>query len=212
MSRPVANCPQCGAKIEFLWSGAVQTTCDFCQSILIRDDFDLKKVGEVADLPLDASPVQINTEGIWQNKAFSVVGRIVYEYQQGLWNEWHLLFMDGSSGWLSDAQLEWSINFQHSATMSAAEQYRIMVGNKFTWNNIEYEVTSRTMAKYRGVEGQLPFAYWDKQMVQFIDLRTQGMEFATLDFSENPGLIFLGRFVQFEELQLKNLKQFEGWF
>ena len=98
MSRPVGNCPQCGAKIEFRWSGAVQTTCEFCQSILIRTDFDLQKVGKMADLPADASPIQINAEGIWQNKAFTVVGRIVYDFFQGSWNEWHLLFQDGTSG------------------------------------------------------------------------------------------------------------------
>jgi hypothetical protein len=212
MSRPVANCPQCGAKIEFRWSGAVQTTCEFCQSILIRSDMDVQKVGVVADLPLDASPIQINTEGVWQNRAFTVVGRIIYEHSAGLWNEWHLLFTDGTSGWLSDAQLEWAITFLHNVTISGAEQYRITVGQKYKWNEVEYEVTARTMAKYRGVEGQLPFAYWDKESVQFIDLRTQGALFATIDFSENPGIVFLGQFVEFEQLQLKNLKQFEGWY
>jgi hypothetical protein len=212
MSSPVGNCPQCGAKIEFRWTGALQTTCEFCQSILIRGDIDLQKVGEVADIPVDASPIQINTEGIWNNKPFTVVGRIIYEHDLGVWNEWHLLFSDNTSGWLSDAQLEWAITFQHNQTMSASEQYRVSVGQRFNWNGVDYEVTSRTMAKYRGVEGQLPFVYWNKDQVQFIDLRTQGMEFATLDFSEDPGLIFLGRFVDFEQLQLKNLKQFEGWF
>jgi hypothetical protein len=38
------------------------------------------------------------------------------------------------------------------------------------------------------------------------------MEFATLDFSEQPCLLFLGKFVEFEELRLNNLKRFEGWF
>ena len=48
MSRFSANCPNCGSKIEFLWSGAVQTTCEFCKSILVRTDKDLTKVGEVS--------------------------------------------------------------------------------------------------------------------------------------------------------------------
>jgi len=212
MSQLYGNCPQCGAKIEFRWSGAVQATCDFCQSILIRTDMDIEKVGVVADLPLSPSPIQVNTEGIYQNKAFTVVGRIIYEHDAGLWNEWHLLFQDGTSGWLSDAQLEWAITFQHELKMSQAEQYRVGVGHRFSWNSIEYQVTARTYARYKGVEGQLPFAYWDKEQVEFIDLRTNGMEFATLDFSEQPCLLFLGKFVEFEELRLNNLKRFEGWF
>ena len=69
MSAPAANCPNCGAPVTFRWSSAVQTTCEFCHSILVRTDVDLKKVGEVADLPPDASPIQIGTEGAYQNKS-----------------------------------------------------------------------------------------------------------------------------------------------
>ena len=45
----------------------------------------------------DASPIQVGTEGIWKNSAFVVTGRIIYEYENGGWNEWHLSFNDGSS-------------------------------------------------------------------------------------------------------------------
>ena len=50
MSDRAGNCPNCGAPIQFRWSAAVQTTCEYCHSILVRTDVDLKKVGEVADL------------------------------------------------------------------------------------------------------------------------------------------------------------------
>lgn len=212
MSRPAGTCPQCGAKIEFKWSGAVQTTCDFCQSILIRGDIDLQKVGTVADLPPDASPIQLGTEGIWMNRSFYVAGRIIYDHSLGSWNEWHLVFQDGTSGWLSDAQLEWAITFLHKENVPPSQAQRITIGTKFTMNGVEYEVTSRTMARYRGVEGELPFQYWNKNTVGFVDLRTQDARFATMDFSEMPGLIFLGQFVDFDQLQLKNLRQFEGWY
>ena len=39
-----------------------------------------------------------------------VAGRIVYEYDDGGWNEWHLVFADGASGWLSDAQAEYAVS------------------------------------------------------------------------------------------------------
>jgi hypothetical protein len=37
----------------------VQTTCEYCQSILVRNDLNLALVGKAADLPVDISPVQI---------------------------------------------------------------------------------------------------------------------------------------------------------
>jgi hypothetical protein len=32
-----------------------------------------------------------------------------------------------------------------------------------------------------------------------------------VDYSEEPPLLFLGQFVDFGSLQMKNLKEFEGW-
>jgi len=211
MSSPVANCPNCGAPVKFLWSSAVQTTCEFCHSILVRTDVDLKKVGEVADLPPDASPLQIGSEGVYQNKSFVAVGRIIYEYEQGSWNEWHLVYNDGSSGWLADAQLEYDLSWaiQPPAPLPGADDIR--QGQTFEWNGKTYQVTSRTHAHYKGVQGELPFQYWDKSDLLFADLRTTSGEFATIDYSENPPLLFLGRSVEFDDLHLKNLREFEGW-
>ena len=45
----------------------------------------------------------------------------------------------------------------------------------------------------------------------FCDLRTEGRNFGTIDYSEGNPLLFLGEWVEFEELQLKNLRRFEGW-
>jgi hypothetical protein len=209
MSAPAANCPNCGAPVTFRWSSAVQTTCEFCQSILVRTDVDLKKVGQVADLPADASPIQIGTEGAYQNKAFVVIGRIIYEYAQGGWNEWHVVYNDGSNGWLSDAQLEYDLSWQKGLPVPLPAS--TCKGQKFQWDGNVYEVTSLTQAHYKGVQGELPFQYWDKTDLLFADLRSTSGNFATIDYSENPPLLFIGRAVEFDDLHLKNLRDFEGW-
>jgi Domain of unknown function (DUF4178) len=210
MTQPVANCPNCGAKIVFRWSSSVQTVCEYCKSILVRTDVDLKKVGQVADLPPDSSPIQINTEGLYRKKSFVVVGRILYEYDQGGWNEWHVIMSDGKSAWLSDAQNEYAVSF--SATMpNLPAASRVQVGQQFTWSSERYTVSVITPAHYRGVEGELPFQYWDKTDVTFVDLRTESGKFATLDYSDPKPVLYLGEFVEFDDLKLKNLRSFEGW-
>jgi Domain of unknown function (DUF4178) len=211
MSHPTSTCPQCGAKIEFRWSGAVQAVCDFCRSVLVRTDVDLHRVGTAADLADDASPIQINTEGVWNKRAFTVVGRIVYEYAQGGWSEWHLLFSDGTSGWLSDAQLEWAISVQRPPVNVPSDLHAIRPGSKFAFEGVSYEVTTITKAHYKSVEGQLPFVYWDKEDVVFVDLRTASRSFASIDYSESTPLLYLGQFIEFEDLRLTGLRQFEGW-
>src|SRR5258708_31275269 len=89
MSERVANCPNCGAPIKFLWSSAVQTTCEFCRSILVRRDVNLERVGEIADLPPDSSPIQIASEGVYARKPFAVARRSLYEYALGRSNAYH---------------------------------------------------------------------------------------------------------------------------
>ncbi|MGD0202072.1 MAG: DUF4178 domain-containing protein [Bryobacteraceae bacterium] len=207
---PTANCPNCGAPIRFRWSSAVQTVCEFCHSILVRRDVNLERVGVVADLPADASPIQIATEGVYRARPFVVLGRILYEYEQGGWNEWHIVLNDGASGWLSDAQAEYAVSFLAPLTgLPRAEQ--VARGQQYNFQGVVYEVTCITRARYRGVEGELPFEYWDKSDVVFADLETHDARFATLDYSDPEPLLFVGEPVAFEDLRLKNLRQFEGW-
>jgi hypothetical protein len=210
MTQPTATCPNCGAKITFRWSSSVQTTCDYCKSILVRTDLDLKKVGQVADLPPDSSAIQIGTEGVFNHKAFTAIGRILYEYEQGSWNEWHLMMSDGVSGWLSDAQDEYGVSFL-APGRKLPEPGNFQVGEPFVWDNVTYSVSTLTNAHYRGVEGELPFQYWDKSDVVFVDLRSEIGKFATIDYSDEKPILYLGEMVEFESLALKNLRHFEGW-
>jgi hypothetical protein len=209
MTQPAANCPNCGAKIVFRWSSSVQTVCEYCKSILVRMDLDLKKVGQVADLPPNSSPIQIGTEGVSHGHSFVAVGRIIYEYEQGTWNEWHLV-MNSGSAWLSDAQDEYVVTFA-APGRKLPEAGQSQVGQSYEWDGETYIVTTITRAHYRGVEGELPFQYWDKDEVEFVDLMTTDGKFATLDFSDEKPALYLGEAVEFDDLKLKNLRSFEGW-
>jgi hypothetical protein len=212
MSKSEGKCPNCGAPIAFTWSGAVQTVCAFCRSIVVRHDLDLTKVGEVSDLPEDSSPIQVGTSGKIDGVEFSVTGRIIYEYDQGGWNEWHLACAGGASAWLSDAMAEYAVtrlvDFPVERVPSQAD---ITTGYTVEIEGASYQVTTSTMARYRGVEGELPFEYWDKDRVLFVDLRTTDGRLATIDYSETPALVFAGRFCEYPELHLSNVRRFEGW-
>jgi hypothetical protein len=210
MSSRTANCPNCGAPLSYRWSSSVQTVCEHCRSVVVRTDVDLKKVGVVADLPLEGSPIQLFTEGHYGDKNFIVAGRILYQYEQGTWNEWHLVLDGGIDGWLSDAQNEFAISFPVMKTKLPSEK-QAALGKSFAWNETRFTVVSRTLAHYAGVEGELPFEYWDKEDVTFIDLRSTRRDFATLDYSDDTPALYIGKAVEFEELRLRNLRSFEGW-
>lgn len=210
MRGPAGRCPNCSAPVRFRWSSAVQTTCDACRSVVVRHDVDLETVGEVADLPPDSSPIQIGTEGTLDGRRFTVIGRIVYEYDDGGWNEWHLAYADGTSGWLSDAQLELAVSSLVAPPRPLPAATAIKLGLEYAWDSRPLAVTTLTTARYKGVEGELPFEYWGKEDVLFADLRGHDTTFGTIDYSDDEPLLFIGRFVTFDELQLGNLRTFES--
>jgi hypothetical protein len=210
VSAPTAQCPNCGGPVRFLWAGAVQTTCPFCRSILVRRDLDLEKVGEIGGVPPVTSSLRIGARGVHERRPFTVVGRILYEHERGTWSEWHLGFDDGGSGWLSDAQAEYAVSFLNGThgPLPPAEQFT--PGQRFERAGPEFLVSSITRARYRGVEGELPFEYWDRGEAVFVDLRAPDARFSTIDYSDDEPALYDGRMVEWSELQLTGLEP-AGW-
>jgi hypothetical protein len=205
MTGPQANCPSCGAPVEFRWAGAVQTTCTTCNSILLRHDLDLEKVGQVSQPPPKTSRIQLGTEGRYDGKSFMVVGRIAYSWERGGWSEWHLVYSDGSTAWLSDAQDEYAITQIGAAEREPPPQEKMKPGIKMVLDGRHFEVVTITEARYAGVEGELPFEYWDHELVSFVDLKSHDGGLATIDYSDEHPTLFVGEYVNFGGLGLTGL-------
>jgi Domain of unknown function (DUF4178) len=211
MTAPETACPNCGATIRFRWVQAVQTTCTYCNSILVRTDLDWRTVGAVAVLPATSSPIQLGTTGVWDVRGFTVIGRILYRWSRGRWNEWHCLMDDGKSAWLSDAQLQYAMSERNTDTIELPALSTLRPADTCRLADARFVVTTITTANYDGVEGELPFEYWDKSSCAFVDLVADRGRFATIDYSESPPLIFVGAAVSFRELKLQKLVTFDGW-
>jgi hypothetical protein len=204
-------CPSCGAPITFLWAQAVQTTCDFCKAVLVRTGLDLEKVGQQADVPSTASPVQIGMQGRWGARSYTVVGRLTYEWARGRWNEWYLRLNDGTGAWLSDAQLEYALTIEVAPGKPLPDPMSLSVGDTVATDRHRFVVTNITLAEYVGTEGELPFATGARALCTFVDLLTADGTFATLDGSETPPLLFMGDYVTWDEMAPQGAREFEGW-
>ena len=95
------DCPSCGAPVRSMSASAVTLVCSYCHSLLIREGETLRDSGEDSALLEDFSPLQIGTSGVFNKQPFTLVGRLQARYDAGVWNEWYLLFADGSDGWLA---------------------------------------------------------------------------------------------------------------
>lgn len=198
------QCPSCGAKVEFRACTTLLAICEYCQSTLIRSDIDVENIGKMADLMPDSSLLQIGTQGRHHGMGFGVIGRVQYQHETGIWNEWHLLFSNGSTGWLSEASGSYVVNFLSvSGTPKLAlEQYKLDLSIPILGQRLN--VISIEKARCIAGQGELPFKINTGFDVTVIDLSNENT-FASLDFSETPPLLFLGESVELSALDLSNL-------
>ena len=191
--------------MAFKSTASVYAVCEFCRSTLLRDGEDLKNLGRMADLMDDPSLIQIGTEGKFRGIHFGVIGRIQLKYEAGLWNEWHLLFDDGRSAWLSEAGGEYVVSalVPVSETLPAFESLEPEMLVKISGK--DFAVTDLETAHCIGGQGELPFKVESGYDVNTAELRGND-RLVTLDYSETPPLVFVGYPAKFDELNLANLK------
>ena len=204
-------CPSCGAPVRFQSAASILAVCEYCQSTLVRHDLNLEDVGKMAQLQTDGSPLQLRVEGKYRGVHFGVVGRIQLRFEQGLWNEWHLLFDDMRSGWLGEAQGTYAVSFVKTIGEPVPAFAGLQAGQRHKLDGRSFEVRDIQNALCIGGEGELPFRVGAGYEAPVADLQGDDSSFATLEYSEEPPLVFLGEYVEFDALQLSGLREFDGW-
>ena len=207
----ISNCPSCGAAIHFQSAASILAICEYCHSTLVRHDLKLEDIGKMAQLQRDGTPIQLRAEGSYQNVHFGVVGRIQLRYDEGLWNEWHLLFDDMRGGWLGEAQGTYAVSFLVQVPETVPAFKETAPAKKLQLNGRWYEIRDIQNALCIAGEGELPFRVGPGYEAPVIDLLGEHNSFATIDYSEESPLVFLGEYVEFDELHLSGLKEFDGW-
>ncbi|PWB51949.1 MAG: hypothetical protein C3F18_08730 [Nitrosomonadales bacterium] len=180
--------------------------CGYCRSTLIRHDLNLENLGRMADLMEDASPLQLGVEGCYKNSHFGVIGRIQLRYQQGLWNEWHLLFDNQKSGWLSEANGNYVLTFSSPAPANIPAFDEANVGGSLQLLGQVFQIVNKETATCIAGEGELPFKVGAGYEAPVIDL-SNGQNFATLDYSEAPPLLYIGEQVELGDLKMTGLRE-----
>lgn len=208
---PELNCPSCGAKLEFKSSIALLAVCQYCKSMVMRDDLKLEDLGKVAQLQVDGSVVQLGARGEYRKVSFSVLGRVQMRYAQGFWNEWFLAFDDGRQGWLGEAQGNFAVSFRAESKAKLPPHTALKVGQFLEVDGEAYEIQDVRTADYISAEGELPFRPPLGQSAPVADLTASGGRFATIDYSEDEPILFKGEYQAFDALRFAGLKEVEGW-
>lgn len=206
------SCPSCGAPFEVKSRAALLIVCEYCNSTLLRQEQALEDIGKMALLQEDGSPLQLGARGEYRGKSFEVVGRIQLDYPAGYWNEWFVIFSDRREGWLGEGQGQYTMTFLDANKRQRAPGFaELFVGKTLKLGADTFTVTEVSKARCVAGAGELPFQVATGYDANLADLTGTGTLFATLDYSETPPLVFLGERVEFDDLKMTNLRQFEGW-
>jgi hypothetical protein len=204
-------CPACGAEVKFKNRTSLFNVCSFCTSMLVRTDVDLESIGKMAALLPDMSLLQIGTRGRLKGKLFEVIGKHRLQWEDGAWNEWYVLFDDGRTGWLAEAQGFFMMSFLSDYTVNVSSANELKPGQELNLGKETFVVEDIKSAKSLGAIGELPVQTFQGKNTISVDLSGPNETFASLDFSGSVATVYLGQYVDFDEFKFDNLKELDGW-
>jgi DNA-directed RNA polymerase subunit RPC12/RpoP len=210
-----ANCLFCGAKVELRSSASPMAVCTYCKSTLVRDGESLRRIGQSAAFFSDHSPLLLGARGKHGGRPFTLVGRVQMAYTtpgedtDGLWSEWHALFDDGDSAWLSEDNGGYVLSTAWAPAdgqpMPDALSLRVSAGDPLVLGGQPWVVGSIVMARVQAAEGELAFKPDFKNAFKLLELRNTRDEVLSVDTSEQPPRLYLGRKVVLDALGLSGL-------
>ena len=201
-----APCPGCGAPVEFRSAQSTHAVCGYCQSTVVRQGDVLSRIGKMAELFDDHSPLQLFVTGTYKQRNFTLIGRLQYKTAEGTWAEWNALFDDGQSGWLAEDNGAYVFTQPDTQqrTMPPADRY--VVGQPVGVNGKPFSVASNVSAVLISAQGELPKLPPLGQPFDVVELRSASGEVISIDYTATPPTVSQGTAVLLDDLALKGLK------
>ena len=215
-----APCPGCGAPVEFRSAQSTHAVCPYCQSTVVRDGEVLARVGKMAELFDDHSPLQLMASGRFTaggvDQPFTLIGRLQYKSSNGVWTEWNAILNDGTTASLSEdnGAYVFSRPLDVQRVLPAAEQFR--VGMTTAINGKPYSVAFNEQVVLLSAQGELPKLPPLGQPFSVVELRSPEGEVLSIDYGPVSAVgaagaaastaVSAGRAVLLEDLQFTGLK------
>ncbi|MFT3812817.1 MAG: DUF4178 domain-containing protein [Acidovorax sp.] len=205
-----APCPGCGAPVEFRSAQSTHAVCAYCQSTVMRSGEVLQRLGKMAELFDDHSPLQLMASGQvaidGTKQSFTLIGRLQYKGDAGPWAEWVAYLPDGSTATLGEDNGAYVFTrpVAVSREMPAPAQFR--VGTTTAINGKPYSVAANVQAQLVSAQGELPKLPPLGQPFTVVELRSEDGEVLSIDYGSQPPRVERGRAVLLEDLQLNGLK------
>lgn len=204
-----APCPGCGAPVTFLSAQSTHAVCPYCQSTVVRDGDTLARIGKMAELFDDFSPLQLAAAGLFGARHFTLVGRLQFHYAQGNWTEWHAVLDDGSSAFLSEDNGAYVFSLPATLARPVPPAENFVVGATTALDGKPFSVASSQQVALLSAQGELPRLPPLGRPFVMVELRSADGEVFSIDYAPGGGAPALsrGRSVRLDELKLSGLRE-----
>lgn len=202
-----AACPGCGAPVEFRSAQSAYAVCSFCRSTVARSGETLSRIGKMAEVFEDHSPLQLMAAGQWRGRAFTLVGRLQYKGETGTWTEWNALFDDGTDGVLGEDNGAYVFVLPQPIRRELPQAPHFRVGATTAIEGKPYAVTSNQQVTLLSAQGELPKLPPLGQPFAMVELRSADGEVLTVDYGSQPPRLSRGGSVRLEDLRLSGLRE-----
>jgi ribosomal protein L37AE/L43A len=201
-----AACPGCGAPVEFRSAQSAYAVCSFCRSTIVRDGATLSRIGKMAEVFEDYSPLQIGASGRWEGQVFTLVGRLQYKGETGTWTEWHAVFDDGASSVLAEDNGSYVFSRPSELGREAPPPDTLRIGATTSVAGKPFSVASNLPVSLISAQGELPKLPPLGQPFVMVELRSSAGEVVSIDYGVQPPVLTRGVAVQLEGLQMSGLR------
>ncbi len=204
MSPAGAGCPSCGAEIVFKTASAVVMRCEFCGVLVSRLDRKLEEIGKVAPVTETSSPLRLELRGAEGQNGFVLRGHLQLGHAAGgRWDEWLAAFDDGTWGWIAEAMGRFFLTRRVEATERLPAFETLQPAQRLAIAGISFTVQEAGEARLLAAEGELPESIEPGAEFRYADLSAAADLTATIDYSDDPPRLYLGREVTLGDLGLQ---------
>ncbi len=201
-----APCPGCGAPVDFLSAQSTHAVCAYCHSTIVRSGETLQRIGKMAEVFQDYSPLQLMASGRWNGHGFTIVGRLQFKSDEGMWSEWHAALDDGTSAFLAEDNGSYVFTHEVTLPIPAPVALALRVGAATAIDGRTYSVAFRGQATVLAAEGELAHFRQTGVPFELAELRSDDGRVLSIEYDSDPPAVSRGEPVALEALQLSGLR------
>ena len=165
----------------------------------------LSRIGKMAELFEDHSPLQLFASGQFDKRPFTLIGRLQFKSDDGSWAEWNAWFDDGQSGWLAEDNGAYVFAFPFAEPVAVVSLEQQALGSSVLVAGQPYTVVSKQQAMLISAQGELPKLPALGERFLVMELRGAD-QVISIDWGGPQPVVSKGRAVLLDDLQLKGLK------